>query len=298
MNIGRALTFFTEDERWVEKTAIGIGVILVSLLTSIVLVGLLGFLVLLGYSVRLIQNVRDDVHPALPEWNQWGADLGRGLKLFVVQFVWSLPILLTTVPLTIITAFLADSGRSGEELAGIVSLCTACISLVFGIAYAILQPGFTIAFIKNEMIGDGLQVSNIWNWTLQHIGDVIIVAIVYMVGSSLIMLLGGIVGTILCLVGLIVTIPLSILTITYFQSHLYGQLAQDDRDTTAGPEYDRGTTAGPELSPPTPPLDTEEMPAEESVAAEEPQEPQASAEPQAATESKEPEEPQPPPLIR
>ncbi len=158
MNIGRALTFFTEDERWVEKTAIGIGVILVSLLTSIVLVGLLGFLVLLGYSVRLVQNVRDDVHPALPEWNQWGADLGRGLKLFVVQFVWSLPILLTTVPLTIITAFLADSGRSGEELAGIVSLCTACISLVFGIAYAILQPGFTIAFIKNEMIGDGLQV--------------------------------------------------------------------------------------------------------------------------------------------
>ena len=288
MNIGRALTFFTEDERWVEKTAIGIGVILVSLLTSIVLVGLLGFLVLLGYSVRLIQNVRDDVHPALPEWNQWGADLGRGLKLFVVQFVWSLPILLTTVPLTIITAFLADSGRSGEELAGIVSLCTACISLVFGIAYAILQPGFTIAFIKNEMIGDGLQVSNIWNWTLQHIGDVIIVAIVYMVGSSLIMLLGGIVGTILCLVGLIVTIPLSILTITYFQSHLYGQLAQDDR----------GTTAGPELSPPTPPLDTEEMPEEESVAAEEPQEPQAAEEPQAATESKEPEEPQPPPLIR
>lgn len=288
MNIGRALTFFTEDERWVEKTAIGIGVILVSLLTSIVLVGLLGFLVLLGYSVRLVQNVRDDVHPALPEWNQWGADLGRGLKLFVVQFVWSLPILLTTVPLTIITAFLADSGRSGEEMAGIVSLCTACISLVFGIAYAILQPGFTIAFIKNEMIGDGLQVSNIWNWTLQHIGDVIIVAIVYMVGSSLIMLLGGIVGTILCLVGLIVTIPLSILTITYFQSHLYGQLAQDDR----------GTTAGPELSPPTPPLDTEEMPAEESVAAEEPQEPQAAEEPQAATESKEPEEPQPPPLIR
>lgn len=288
MNIGRALTFFTEDERWVEKTAIGIGVILVSLLTSIVLVGLLGFLVLLGYSVRLVQNVRDDVHPALPEWNQWGADLGRGLKLFVVQFVWSLPILLTTVPLIIITAFLADSGRSGEELAGIVFLCTACISLVFGIAYAILQPGFTIAFIKNEMIGDGLQVSNIWNWTLQHIGDVIIVAIVYMVGSSLIMLLGGIVGTILCLVGLIVTIPLSILTITYFQSHLYGQLAQDDR----------GTTAGPELSPPTPPLDTEEMPAEESVAAEEPQEPQAAEEPQAATESKEPEEPQPPPLIR
>lgn len=291
MNIGRALTFFTEDERWVEKTAIGIGVILVSLLTSIVLVGLLGFLVLLGYSVRLVQNVRDDVHPALPEWNQWGADLGRGLKLFVVQFVWSLPILLTTVPLTIITAFLADSGRSGEELAGIVSLCTACISLVFGIAYAILQPGFTIAFIKNEMIGDGLQVSNIWNWTLQHIGDVIIVAIVYMVGSSLIMLLGGIVGTILCLVGLIVTIPLSILTITYFQSHLYGQLAQDDR----------GTTAGPELSPPTPPLDTEEMPAEESVAAEEPQasaELQEPEEPQAATESKEPEEPQPPPLIR
>ena len=36
MDIGRALTYFTDDERWVEKTAIGTGVLLISTLLSLV----------------------------------------------------------------------------------------------------------------------------------------------------------------------------------------------------------------------------------------------------------------------
>jgi hypothetical protein len=97
MDIGRALTFFTEDERWIEKTAIGTGVLLLSTLLSFVLVGVVGFFIVMGYGVRLLQNVRDGVNPILPEWDQWGDDLSRGFKLFVVQFIWALPILLIVV---------------------------------------------------------------------------------------------------------------------------------------------------------------------------------------------------------
>ena len=59
MDIGKALTFFTEDERWVEKMAIGTGVAVVSLVLSPVLIGIVGFLIIAGYSVRLLQHVRD-----------------------------------------------------------------------------------------------------------------------------------------------------------------------------------------------------------------------------------------------
>ena len=114
MDIGRALTFYTEDERWIEKTAIGTGVILLSILLSFILVGVVGFLIVMGYGVRLLQNVRDDVSPVLPEWDQWGDDLSRGFKLFVVQLIWALPIILIVVPITIVTILVGNSGAAAQ----------------------------------------------------------------------------------------------------------------------------------------------------------------------------------------
>ena len=38
MDYGKALTFITEDERWKEKIAIGVGVVLLSSVLTIVLI--------------------------------------------------------------------------------------------------------------------------------------------------------------------------------------------------------------------------------------------------------------------
>ena len=226
MDIGRALTFFTEDERWIEKTAIGTGVLLLSTLLSFVLVGIVGFLIVMGYSVRLLQNVRDGVNPVLPEWDRWGDDLSRGFKLFVVQFIWALPIILIIVPITLVSVLVGNSGGSDAEgFAVLLALCATCISFVVAIFYMIIQPAITIFFAENEEISAGLQIGRIWDWTRSHIGEVMIVTIVYIVGSMIIGTVGSIAGVILCGIGLLVTIPLAQLVIYYLQFHLYGQLA-------------------------------------------------------------------------
>jgi Protein of unknown function (DUF4013) len=226
MDIGRALTFFTEDERWIEKTAIGTGVILLSSLLSVVLVGVVGFLIVMGYGVRLLQNVRDGVNPVLPEWDQWGDDLSRGFKLAVVQFVWALPIILIIAPITIVSVLVGNSGSSeAEGFAVLLSLCATCISFIVAIAYTLIQPAVTIFYAEEERIGDGLQIARIWDWTRDHIGEVVIVTIVYVVGSMIIATVGMIAGIILCFVGLLVTLPLAQLVVYYLQFHLYGQLA-------------------------------------------------------------------------
>ncbi|RLT36509.1 MAG: DUF4013 domain-containing protein [Chloroflexi bacterium] len=227
MDIGRALTFFTEDERWIEKTAIGTGVLLLSFLLSFILVGVVGFVIVMGYSVRLLQNVRDGVNPVLPEWDQWGADLGRGFKLFVVQFIWALPIILIVVPIVIVSALVGGSGNSDAAagFAALLGLCATCISFLVAIFYVLIQPAITIFFAENEEISDGLQIARIWDWTRSHIGEVVIVTIVYVVGSMIIGTVGSIAGVILCGIGLIVTLPLAQLVIYYLQFHLYGQLA-------------------------------------------------------------------------
>jgi hypothetical protein len=248
MNIGRALTFFTEEERWVEKTTIGTLILLISSLLSVILVGLLGFFIVLGYGVRLMRNVRNEVRPVLPEWDQWGDDLVRGLKLFVVYLVWALPLILLTVPF-IFGAALSESRDSAAQAFGaILMVCGGCLSLLYGIFFALIQPGATIAFARREEIRDGLQLTDIWQWTRANLSDVAIVAIVYVVGSMIIGMVASVVGTILCFIGLIVTLPLSQLIIYYFQFHLYGQL---DRNTS-GPT----DTGGYDSTPPAPPAAT------------------------------------------
>ncbi len=225
MDIGRALTYFTEEDRWIEKTTIGTIVLLMSTLLSFILVGVLGFFIVMGYSVRLMRNVQRGVRPVLPEWDQWGEDLVRGLKLFVVQLVWGLPMVVVALPI-IFGSIIADNSRGGGEFFGVsLALCGACLTLLYGIFMVLIQPGYTIAFARNEQISEGLQLTEIWQWTQNHLSNVIVVALVYIVGSLIIGTLASIVGTILCFIGLIVTLPLGQLLIYYFQYHLYGQLA-------------------------------------------------------------------------
>ncbi|GIV78772.1 MAG: hypothetical protein KatS3mg050_3166 [Litorilinea sp.] len=224
MDYGKALTFITEDERWQEKIAIGTGIILLSSILSIVLIGVLGFFIVMGYGVRLMQNVRDGAPHPLPEWDQWGDDLMRGFKLFVVALVWSLPLVLFWIPV-VIGGAMADSRGAAEFIGTTLALCGSCLMVLYGLFLAVMAPGFSIAFATDEEIRSGLQFREIWEWTVEHIGQIIVVALVYLVASILISLVAGIVGTLLCLVGLVVTVPLGTLVTYLFEYHLFGQLA-------------------------------------------------------------------------
>src|SRR5690606_14227656 len=217
MDYGKALTFITEDPRWQQKIAIGTGVFIISFLLSFILIGVLGFLIITGYTVRLLQNVRDGLTYPLPEWDQWGDDLARGFKLFVVSLVWSLPILIFSVP-TGIGSAIADNARSDFEFFGsMLAICGGCLSVLYGLFLAVVMPGYSIAFARDEQINSGLRFRDIWDWTQAHLGDVVMVAIIYLIASIAFALLGFIVGALLCLVGLVVTLPLASLVTYLYQ---------------------------------------------------------------------------------
>ena len=231
MDIGRALTYFSEDDRWVEKTAIGTGLLLISTLFLVMLIGIPGYFVLWGYLVRLVQNVRDNADPVLPEWDQWGDDLVRGMKLACVYLVWALPLVPVSVSLVVIRAVILGTGTASyahleNDASALYMLCSLCLSLLFGIAYVVLQPALAIAFARNEEIRDGLRVSEIWNWIRGNIDKVVIVGLLTMMASLILTTVGSIVGVLLCFIGTVVTLPLSQMIVYFFQSHLYGQLAR------------------------------------------------------------------------
>ena len=240
MDYAKALTFLWEDVRWKEKMAIGTGVALVTAMFLPILVGVVGIFIMMGYSVRLMQNVRDGNPQPLPEWDQWSADLSRGFKLFVVTFVWGLPAILLALPIgfgAIMLGVGADENSVGPlgALGGLTMGFGYCLIFLYSLIYYVLTPGFTIWFARNEQIGDGFKVTEIWNWTRSNLGNVVLVMVAFFVASMIISTVAAIVGTILCFIGLIVTMPLAMLATYLYQYHLIGQLAYKER--TGQPYY-------------------------------------------------------------
>lgn len=270
MEISKSISFLTEDPRWQQKLLIGTGVLVAATILTPILIGILGFLIVMGYGVRLLQNVRDGHPYPLPEWDQWGDDLVRGVKLTVITLIWALPLLLLVIP-SVIGGALSESRSDAAVTFGVMlTLCATCLSVLYGLFLAVVMPGFSIAFAKDERISSGLQFREIWAWTQANIGQVVVVTLIYIAASIALSLLGAIVGVLLCLVGLIITLPLATLLTYLIQYHLYGQLAYSypmsggDSSYTAVPavytppaEMNPGVTPATPATPPvTPPADT------------------------------------------
>ncbi len=223
MDIGKSFSFIFEDPRWINKILIGTVVLLVSSLLSPILIGILGIAIVTGYALEVLRNVRRGDKYPLPEWqDRWGEWLVLGLKLFVVVLVWSLPILVVSLPMAIGLSLTEQQGA--EMIGGLLAVCFGCLVLLWTVVLIVATPAIYIRLAESEQISAGLKFGDILSFTRDHIGEVIIATLLYLVASLVIGTLGAIVGMILCLVGLIVTVPAAQLITMLVQSHLYAQV--------------------------------------------------------------------------
>ncbi|MFN3980211.1 MAG: DUF4013 domain-containing protein [Caldilinea sp.] len=241
MDFVKALTFITDDPRWKEKVAIGAALGLLSFL-------IVPVFIMIGYSLRLMQNIRDGNQLPLPEWDDWSGDLVRGFKLFVVYLVWALPLILVSIPMTI-GGVMADSDSFVRTLGITIVVGATCLTVVYGIFLTLMTPGFTLWFARDEEIRSGLQLSEIFQWTREHVIDVILFMLAYIIASFVISTVAGIVGVLLCIVGLIVTIPVATFVTYVYQFNLLGQIAY--KDSTGRVYYPPATASvAPPVQPP------------------------------------------------
>ena len=246
MDYVRALTFVTEDPRWKEKIAIGTVVVLLSSLLMPILVGIVGMLILYGYAVRLLQNLRDGQPYPLPEWDRWSDDLSRGFKLAVVGLVWALPIVLVILPVALGSSMTAFDNGFLVAMGSLILMFGTCLTIAYGLFLVLMMPGINIWFARDEQIRSGIAFTDIWQWTRTHLSKVLLFTLAYIVASAIISAVAGLAGFVLCLVGLIVTVPLGQLITTTYQYHLLGQIAYED--ATGKPFY----TPAPPVTPAAP----------------------------------------------
>lgn len=223
MDIGKSITYIFEDPRWLTKVLVGTVILLVSIPLTVLLIGFLGIAIVSGYGLEVIRNVRQRQPYPMPEWrDRWGEWLILGLKLLIAQLVWSLPGILLSIPMSLGSA-LTDNQNS--EFIGFVLLtCFGCLTLLWSVVVLVATPAIYIRLAEQETLSSTLQFGEIIQFTRDHVGDVLVAIIVYVLLSFLVMAAASLLGLVLCLVGLVITIPAGSFIVTLIQSHLYGQV--------------------------------------------------------------------------
>ena len=138
MDYGKAFTFFFEDEDWVRKLLIGSLFAFLGMLT----LGL-SYAVLYGWAIEISRRNLESDDPALPEFDEIGRYFVEGLKLFLAQLTWVLPMILIWIPVSVIPFFLGSGAVDEELVAAIITLvlfCTMPVALVVGLGLSIALP--------------------------------------------------------------------------------------------------------------------------------------------------------------
>jgi len=215
VDIKKALTFVTEDDRWITKILIGGVLVFLSFL-------IIPILFVQGYLVHIVRNVMDGAEEPLPEWEQWGKLLKDGFNLLIAGLVYTLPIwlLMCCSFMFFIPAAVTEGGIS-EIMAGIgvVSMMLmSCLFFLFIIAFALIQPAITIQYAREDSLSACFRFSEVLGMTRDNIADIVIVVAVVL-GLGFVLSLVGIVP----IIGWIISIFASVYVI-FVSGHLYGQI--------------------------------------------------------------------------
>lgn len=216
MNIGLAFTYIFKDKEWVSKSIIGIIFIITSFL---IIPGLL----ITGYYLKIINEVKHGNEDRLPNWADWGDLIVSGFKFLIVNFIYALPIIIIMIILfgfMILPAILTD--QSGNETLPILfmplyiifQVLVTFISIIYGY---IVIPAITILFVQTERISQTLRIGQVYLLIKNNLADLAIIA-------GMMFLLGYLsqIGIIFFIIGIFVA---SFYTMTVL-AHLEGQLSR------------------------------------------------------------------------
>jgi hypothetical protein len=224
MDFGKAFTFMFADPNWLRKLGIGTLVGLLGIVLMPILIGVIPLLMVVGYALDALRNVSDGKEFPMPEWNEWGGFLLRGLKLTIALVVWSLPIFIIMIPLFIGTALTGNQNNSGTAFGVLLITCSSCLMFLWGLFVWLISPAIYIRLAVTGRLGAAFEVGKLWALTRDNLGNVILALILVFVAGLMAAVVGSL-GMLLC-VGFLITVPFATLWQYLVQAHLFGQIGR------------------------------------------------------------------------
>jgi hypothetical protein len=223
MDFGKSFVYMFQDPNWFRKLLIGTLLVLAAILFSWLLVGLIPLLIVLGWAQVTLRNVLDGQEHPMPEWEDWGDFIVRGLKLGVALLIWWLPLLILIIPLTFGSVMLGNQ-HNASAVGGVLIACASCLMLLWGIFVALISPAIYVRLAAFDRFSAAFEVGELWAFTRDNIGNVILAIFLLLLVSWIAVPIIGFLGVIVCVVGLLVSLPFSSLWQTLVTANLYGQI--------------------------------------------------------------------------
>ena len=217
MDIGRSFTYVTQDQDWIKKVLLG-GVI--------TLIPIAGPLFAFGYMLETMRNIIAEQEVPLPEIGDFGAKLVEGLKVWVISFIYALPLVLFSIcaqsgSLAPVIAENVDPDTL-EVLTSVsigVSACCGCLLLLYAILMGLILPFAWGKYAETGQIGAAFRLGEIFEMLKSNVGSAVVVLLV----NGLAGFVAALVGTIACGIGLIFTLFYAQLVMAFLYGSLYRQ---------------------------------------------------------------------------
>ena len=195
MDVGRAFGFVFDDEEWIKKILIGGGVSLIPIV---------GTFLIYGYMLEIIRRIYTADAEELPDWEDFGGYLVRGLLFFVALLIWFLPVILLITCVAIAIAIAGGSANddtvaafTGLTLFALFGLLFVLIALWGVVALPIISGRYAVERQFGSMFQFGEIMRDI---RVAGAGPILMLFVVYLVSAFI-----GQLGFILCLIGVIFT---------------------------------------------------------------------------------------------
>jgi hypothetical protein len=207
MNFGQAFSFPFQDPDWLKK---------IGLMALVSLIPIVGQIILLGWSLDITRRIIQRSPILLPEINL-GEHLTEGFKAFIVSFVYSIPLIVMNIPITV-SSMMMESAQGNSDATTtafvLVTLCCAGIMVLYGLFMGVTLPAAFGNMIAQNRLGAAFDFKTVLGMVRSAPAAYLLV----LAGSFLGSLIASL-GMIVCFVGIIFT------TVYYFavMGNLYGQ---------------------------------------------------------------------------
>ena len=212
MDIGKALTFVTEDKKWIEKI----------LVAALLVFSVIGILAVLGWMAEITRRVIRQDAELLPEWGNLGKYFVDGLIVAAIGIVWMLPFLLLTLCAAVFAGVVASISTDGGNDGGLaiwLNVCIAFVSLPYALAVSFLVPPMIGIYAMQGTFAEAVNPAKAWRLARANIGGFLVAWLL----AGVVGFAASTIGTILCLIG---AYPLGAYAVAV-SGHLYGQACRE-----------------------------------------------------------------------